>query len=88
MNLMDAPDVIQRMRSFSNRKMLCHVLDLRHWFHQIRVSGPTRDLFNIRCSQRVFRWEVLPMGWSFSSHMSVSSVDCDTRLYNALPRRL
>ena len=65
-NLMDAPDVIRYVHSFSGRKTFCHVLDLRHWFHQIRMSGSTRDLFNIRCGQRVFRWEVLPMGWSFS----------------------
>lgn len=43
-----------------------YVLDLRHWFHQIRVSRRVSRFFGLHLGNYYFRWTTLPMGWSWS----------------------
>lgn len=50
----------------NGRHYVCTV-DLRHWFHQIKVSPATRALFGLALSEQAFiQWMCLPMGWSHS----------------------
>ena len=44
----------------------CHVLDLRHWFHQIKVGPKLSCFFGVHLGDIYYRWVTLPMGWSWS----------------------
>ena len=46
-------------------------MDLRHWFHQIRLTDVSTNLllhrlFNIVWKDNIYKWRNLPMGWSWS----------------------
>jgi len=47
-------------------KLFGSVADIRHWFHQIPVKSRLRDFFGIKCDNRTYSYNVLPMGWSHS----------------------
>ena len=47
-------------------RILAFVCDLRHWFHQIPISGKLSQLFGIHIEEQYYRWRTLPMGWSWS----------------------
>ena len=46
------------------------VMDLRHWFHQIRIPPSWRPFFTICVQDLLFTWNVLPMGWTASPYIA------------------
>lgn len=42
------------------------VCDIRHWFHQLPVGENAKRFFGVLCGNTLYRWGVLPMGWSYS----------------------
>ena len=41
-------------------------LDLRHWFHQLKVGSYLRSLFTIAFGSLRLQWDVLPMGFTWA----------------------
>jgi len=57
------------LREASNHVGNFFMLDLRHWFHQVRwssVGEGLRKLFTIVYEGLAYSWDTLPMGWSYS----------------------
>ena len=46
------------------------VMDLRHWFHQIRIPESWRPYFAILLGSSFYAWKVLPMGWTASPYLA------------------
>jgi hypothetical protein len=67
-NLPDVGFIIDILSKFftKDRKVYGFVLDIRHWFHHIRVGDDLSRYFGLLCVGRFYRYKVLPMGWSHS----------------------
>lgn len=73
-NIPDFGDVCRLMNQLftisRGRGFYSYTSDIRHWFHQIGVDDDVTSFFGLCCGPkncpRWFRWQCLPMGWSFS----------------------
>jgi hypothetical protein len=54
--LLDAFGQVEEMRA----------LDLRHWYHQIPISGALSKWFTVAFGSLRLQWNVLPMGWKWA----------------------
>jgi hypothetical protein len=78
-NLGEIPEILREIQRIvsalpSGRKFTPRVVisDLRHWFHQIRLSQSLWKYFTIQAQNCVYYWTTVPMGWSYSPYIAQS----------------
>jgi hypothetical protein len=63
--LPDPHDIVQHFVSLGGRPGIA-VWDYRHYFHQIALHADIRQYFCVSVDNKIYQWQVLPMGWSYS----------------------
>ena len=82
-NIADTAALIKRFRRHvrDHQQVFAITLDLRNWFHQLKVSPELSRHFGVAMNERnaaegdrhrFFRWKTLPMGWSYSPWIAQS----------------
>ena len=63
-------ELIAHMAQKFDNAICISVMDLRHWFHQIRIPPEWRQYFTICVDKLLYTWNVLPMGWTASPFLA------------------
>lgn len=59
------PNVKEILNTFKDAEVI-RTLDLRHMFHQVRISNELRSWFTLCVGSRSMQWNALPMGFKWS----------------------
>ena len=71
-NLIRMPDLLQKLAVLAkSHPGLCVASgDLRHWFHQLSAGKALSSFFGVACAGASFKWNTLPMGFSWSPFLA------------------
>lgn len=72
-NLPDVAELLKALSdAFAGRRFSFLCADLRHWFFQFPLEDKIRSFFGMRIDDQFCRFNVLPMGFSFSPYIAQS----------------
>lgn len=68
-NLLEIVDLLRGASCLPAGSLNFWSLDLRHWFHQIKIDTRLQRLFHIVIKDVTYAWLRLPMGWTWSPYI-------------------